>query len=89
MHTCPSLHALWCCFSEIVALLLENEASPNIVDHKGSTPLHLAAWAGHSDIVRLLLSTQIRVTQLNLKASPPSELLVLITACRIILSSVH
>lgn len=50
-----------------MVLLLEHEASPNIVDSKGSSPLHLAAWAGHSDIVRLLLTTGVRVTQINLK----------------------
>lgn len=43
-------------FSEIVKLLLEHDASPNIVDSKGSSPLHLAAWSGNVDIVRLLLS---------------------------------
>lgn len=53
--------------SEIVALLLENEASPNLVDNKGSTALHLAAWAGHSDIVRLILTTGNHVVQINLK----------------------
>lgn len=44
------------CFREIVKLLLEHDASPNIVDSKGSSPLHLAAWSGNVDIVRLLLS---------------------------------
>jgi len=56
-------------FREIVVLLLEHEASPNIVDNKGSTPLHLAAWAGHTDIVRLILTQGVRVTQINLKVS--------------------
>lgn len=41
---------------EIVKLLLEYDASPNIIDSKGSSPLHLAAWSGNVDIVRLLLS---------------------------------
>lgn len=59
---------------EIVVLLLEHEASPNIVDSKGSSPLHLAAWAGHSDIVRLLLTTGVRVTQIDLRVSPKSIL---------------
>lgn len=43
-------------FREIVKLLLEYDASPNIVDSKGSSPLHLAAWSGNVDIVRLLLT---------------------------------
>ncbi|KAI4463924.1 ankyrin repeat and sterile alpha motif domain-containing protein 1 [Holotrichia oblita] len=40
---------------DIVRLLLEHDASTNIVDTKGSTPLHLAAWSGNADIARLLL----------------------------------
>lgn len=40
---------------DIVRLLLEHDASTNIVDAKGSTPLHLAAWSGNADIARLLL----------------------------------
>lgn len=60
---------LLCNFREVVALLLEHEASPNIVDNKGSTPLHLAAWAGHADIVRLILTQGVRITQINLRVS--------------------
>jgi ankyrin repeat protein len=68
-------------FREIVVLLLEHEASPNIVDSKGSSPLHLAAWAGHSDIVRLLLTTGVRVTQINLKVS--LSLLIFLNHCNL------
>lgn len=66
------LFTKYCCLPnrEIVVLLLEHEASPNIVDSKGSSPLHLAAWAGHSDIVRLLLTSGVRVTQIDLRVSP-------------------
>lgn len=40
---------------EIVQLLLCNEASTNVVDHKGAAPLYYAAWRGNVEIVRLLL----------------------------------
>ncbi|KAH9373964.1 hypothetical protein HPB48_016611 [Haemaphysalis longicornis] len=40
---------------EIVALLLDHEASANAVDGRGCTPLHLAAWTGNTEVVRLLL----------------------------------
>lgn len=43
-------------FREIVKLLLQHDASTNIIDVKGSSPLHLAAWSGNIEIVRLLLS---------------------------------
>lgn len=36
--------------------MLANDASPNLLDTRGSTALHLAAWAGHQDIVQLLLT---------------------------------
>lgn len=37
-------------------LLLSHDASANIVDHKGCTPLHLASWSGNAEIVELLLT---------------------------------
>ncbi|KPP59830.1 hypothetical protein Z043_122215, partial [Scleropages formosus] len=45
----PFLH------SEVVELLLRNEAVTNIADNKGCYPLHLAAWKGDEYIVRLLI----------------------------------
>lgn len=54
------------CFREIVELLLTNEASTNIVDTKGSSPLHLAAWTGNVDIVRVLLCHGPSVPNVNL-----------------------
>lgn len=38
----------------IVRLLLDHGANPNVVDHNGSSPLHLAAWTGDYEIVELL-----------------------------------
>ncbi|KAG8221864.1 hypothetical protein J437_LFUL003240 [Ladona fulva] len=52
---------------EVVQLLLGHEASTNIADGKGSTPLHLAAWTGNEDIVRLLLCHGPSVPNVNLK----------------------
>lgn len=43
-------------YREIVRLLLDHDASTNIVDIKGSSPLHLAAWSGNTEIVKLLLT---------------------------------
>uniref|UniRef100_A0A2R5L4L3 Putative cask-interacting adaptor protein caskin n=1 Tax=Ornithodoros turicata TaxID=34597 RepID=A0A2R5L4L3_9ACAR len=50
---------------DVVALLLDHEASVNVVDNKGSTPLHLAAWTGNTDIVRLLLERGPSVPNVN------------------------
>lgn len=50
-------------------LLLQHEASPNVVDSKGSSPLHLAAWAGDAEIVRLILSQGPSNPKVNLAVS--------------------
>ena len=49
-----------------MALLLSHEASTNIVDLKGSSPLHLAAWSGSEEIVRLLLTSTHSVPNVNM-----------------------
>lgn len=54
---------------EVVQLLLAHEASTNILDVKGSSPLHLAAWTGNVDIVRLLLCHGPSVPNVNLTVS--------------------
>jgi ankyrin repeat protein len=54
---------------EVVQLLLAHEASTNILDAKGSSPLHLAAWTGNVDIVRLLLCHGPSVPNVNLTVS--------------------
>ena len=55
-----------CHSREVVKLLLQHEASKNIVDAKGSSPLHLAAWSGNSDIVRLILTQGPSIPNVNL-----------------------
>lgn len=41
--------------SEVVEVLLRNEALTNMADNKGCYPLHLAAWKGDQRIVKLLV----------------------------------
>lgn len=53
-------------FRDIVKVLLQYEASTNVVDAKGSSPLHLAAWAGDANIVRLILSQGPSIPNVNL-----------------------
>lgn len=60
------MSAPFLCYREIVELLLSYEASTNIVDTKGSSPLHLAAWTGNLDIVRTLLCHGPSVPNVNL-----------------------
>lgn len=67
-HKANLLHVLFCGIfcRKIVELLLTNEASANIVDVKGSSPLHLAAWSGNVDIVRMLLCHGPSIPNVNL-----------------------
>ncbi|XP_056588461.1 ankyrin repeat and SAM domain-containing protein 1A isoform X2 [Triplophysa dalaica] len=51
----PLHHAALNGHSEVVELLLRNEAMTNIADNKGCYPLHLAAWKGDQRIVKLLI----------------------------------
>jgi len=37
-------------------MLLERQADPNIVDHNGWSPLHIAAYKNSPETVQLLLS---------------------------------
>ncbi|XP_054747595.1 ankyrin repeat and sterile alpha motif domain-containing protein 1B isoform X1 [Anastrepha obliqua] len=60
-HACLNGH------SDIVRLLLNNEASPNLPDSRGSSPLHLAAWAGHQEILKMLLTHPYKPAQPNLQ----------------------
>lgn len=48
-------------------VLLRHDANPNLVDHKGSSPLHLAAWTGDHEIVSMLLTQSFHVPNINLK----------------------
>ena len=40
---------------DVVKLLLDRGAEPNMADQYGGTPLHFAALEGHKDVVQLLL----------------------------------
>lgn len=53
-------------FRDVVKILLQFEASTNVIDAKGSSPLHLAAWAGDAEIVRLILTQGPSVPNVNL-----------------------
>ena len=40
----------------VVRLLLDKRADPNVKNSDGETPLHHAALEGHSEVIRLLLN---------------------------------
>ncbi|XP_058265286.1 ankyrin repeat and SAM domain-containing protein 1A isoform X8 [Hemibagrus wyckioides] len=61
----PLHHAALNGHSEVVELLLKNEAVTNVADNKGCYPLHLAAWKGDQRIVRLLIHKGTSYPKLN------------------------
>ncbi|XP_031422453.1 ankyrin repeat and SAM domain-containing protein 1A isoform X3 [Clupea harengus] len=65
----PLHHAALNGHSEVVELLLRNEALTNMADNKGCYPLHLAAWKGDQRIVRLLIHQGPSHPKLNEQSS--------------------
>ncbi|XP_068161846.1 ankyrin repeat and SAM domain-containing protein 1A [Antennarius striatus] len=65
----PLHHAALNGHSEVVEVLLRNEALTNMADNKGCYPLHLAAWKGDEDIVRLLIHQGPSPPRLNEQSS--------------------
>lgn len=57
-------------YSEVVEVLLRNEALTNIADNKGCYPLHLAAWKGDEHIVKLLIHQGPSHPKLNEQVCP-------------------
>ncbi|KAG7221596.1 hypothetical protein INR49_017127 [Caranx melampygus] len=64
-----SSHPLSSLLSEVVEVLLRNEAFTNIADNKGCYPLHLAAWKGDEHIVKLLIHQGPSHPKLNEQSS--------------------
>ncbi|KAM8829756.1 ankyrin repeat and SAM domain-containing protein 1A isoform 1-T1 [Synchiropus picturatus] len=65
----PLHHAALNGHSQVVELLLRNEALTNIADNKGCFPLHLAAWKGDQHIVKLLIHQGPSHPKLNEQSS--------------------
>ncbi|MCS5711372.1 ankyrin repeat domain-containing protein [Candidatus Berkiella aquae] len=58
----------------IVRLLLDHGARPNIHDATGWTPLHLAAASGYSEIIQILLSKNININEKNRRGDTPLQI---------------
>ncbi|XP_061591409.1 ankyrin repeat and SAM domain-containing protein 1A-like isoform X3 [Cololabis saira] len=65
----PLHHAALNGHSDVVEMLLRNEALTNIADNKGCYPLHLAAWKGDERIVKLLIHQGPSHPKLNEQSS--------------------
>ena len=62
---------------DIIRLLLEHEADPNICNNNHSTPLHLASSKGLLEVTRLLLSFGGKVNEKDKKGRTPFQLATL------------
>ena len=56
---------------EVVQLLLERGAEPNIANSCGDTPLLKAAYRGHNDVVQLLLDEGADPNKVNTEGATP------------------
>lgn len=61
--------------SEIINLLIKNQANIDIKDNEGNTPLHLATYYGYFSVVKLLLENGACVNLHNDKGQTPLNLL--------------
>jgi hypothetical protein len=70
----PLWHATAKGNSDVVKILLEHKANPNLADKDyEKTPLHLAAFEGYLDIFELLLDAGADTTLRDYKDRPPLE----------------
>ncbi|XP_057322749.1 uncharacterized protein LOC130666094 [Microplitis mediator] len=67
-------YSAWKGYTEIVEILLNNEANPNIVNKNDSTPLHYAAKFGYPEIVKILLNNGAIYNAKTKKGNTPLEL---------------
>ncbi|KAG8193895.1 hypothetical protein JTE90_011454 [Oedothorax gibbosus] len=66
----PLHFACWKGYTDIVKILLENKACPNVEGKNGFTPLHYACKFSHLSIVKLLLLHKARFNLLSNKKTP-------------------
>ena len=69
LHICAANGA-----DDMVQLLLQNGANPNVRDIKGNTPLHLAACSAKVPIITLLLSHGADICALDFNGQTPLHL---------------
>lgn len=69
-----SLNGLFFLQTDVVGLLLQNGAEPNLKDGLGNTPLHLAACTNHVGVVTLLLRAGTDVNELDNHGRTPMQL---------------
>lgn len=81
-----NMHELWRRYScglfifdrELVSILLQNGASPNLADESGCTALHMAAWSGNEKICHIIMENSQVPVELNARVShPPHQVTVL------------
>ena len=70
----PLHHAAWYGRKDVVQLLLDRGAVPNMANQYGGTPLHSAALGGHKDVVQLLLDRGAKPNMRILDGATPLSL---------------
>ena len=63
-------NACWKGHSELVKLLLENKANPNLTNDHGETCLHWACRMGHTHLIKPLLLAGANQNSLGMEGTP-------------------
>ena len=67
----PLHNAAWGGHKDVVELLIDRGADPNIANKYGQTPLHGAVSKGHKDVVQLLLDRGADPHNINVAGETP------------------
>jgi hypothetical protein len=70
------MHAAFNGHADVVELLLEKDANPELEDNIGNTALNLAATTGYQQVVRILRDYDAKINHMNSKGISPLQVAI-------------